>query len=209
MAKIFSVDVKAGAVRAFNPIINGLLRAGVPPDAVTVFGCLGVIASSIFIGAQGHLIAGPLVITAFALTDVVDGAMARRLAATGKRRGKFGSFLDSTLDRVSDGAVFSALAYLMATADFGSRRGMFAALICLVTGQVVPYARAKAESLGFAANVGVAERFERLVIIGIGSLIQAFGVPNALEIATWVLVALSLWTVWQRLATVYRQDRQA
>lgn len=205
MAKIFSVDVKAGAVRVFSPIVRGLLRAGIPPDAVTVFGTLGVIASSVFLGAQGHLIAGPLVITAFALVDVVDGAMARQLASEGKRRGKFGGFLDSTLDRISDGAIFGALTYLFYEADNG--RGIVAALICLIGGQVVSYARAKAESLGYTANVGVAERFERLVIIGIGSLIQAFGVPHALEVATWILVALTLWTVWQRLATVYRQDR--
>jgi CDP-diacylglycerol--glycerol-3-phosphate 3-phosphatidyltransferase len=207
MAKIFSVDVKAGAVRVISPLVRGLLRAGISPNAVTVFGALGVIASSVLLGARGHLVAGPLVITAFALVDMVDGAMARQLAAEGKQRGKFGSFLDSTVDRISDGAIFGALTYLMAS--WGNDRGMVVALICLIGGQVVSYARAKAESLGYTANVGFAERFERLVIIGIGSLVQAAGVPHALEVSVWVLLALTLWTIWQRLATVYRQDQRA
>src|SRR5688500_4645539 len=90
----------------FDPVINGLLRAGVSPDAVTLVGTTGVVAGAVIFFPQGWLLAGVLVITAFVFSDLIDGTMARRSGRTSS----FGAFLDSTLDRIADAAIFGALA---------------------------------------------------------------------------------------------------
>src|SRR5262249_51860461 len=111
----------------------------------------------------------------------------------------------STMDRVADGAVFGALAYWLAVT--GQRASLVAALICLVTGQIVSYVKARAEGLGLSADGGIAGRFGRLVIIGFGRLPPGRGVPYALEVALWLLATLSVVTVGQRIWHVRRQDR--
>jgi CDP-diacylglycerol--glycerol-3-phosphate 3-phosphatidyltransferase len=201
MAKIFSVVTKAGLARVLDPVARALLRAGVSPDAVTLIGTAGVIAASVGLAARGHLLIATFVITACALTDLVDGAMAR---ARG-RSSRFGALLDSTMDRVADGAVFGGLAYWLAVT--GQRASLVATLICLVTGQIVSYVKARAEGLGLEANVGIAERFERLVIAGLGGIGWGIGIPYALEIALWLLAVLSTVTVVQRIWHVRRLDR--
>jgi CDP-diacylglycerol--glycerol-3-phosphate 3-phosphatidyltransferase len=193
MAKIFSVVTKAGLSRVLDPAARALLRAGVSPDAVTLIGTVGVIAASIGLAARGHLLIATFVITACALTDLLDGAMARARGTTSR----FGALLDSSMDRVADGAVFGSLAYWLAVT--GQRASLVATLICLVTGQIVSYVKARAEGLGLEANVGIAERFERLVIIGLGGIGWGIGIPYALEIALWLLAALSTVTVAQRM----------
>jgi CDP-diacylglycerol--glycerol-3-phosphate 3-phosphatidyltransferase len=193
MAKIFSVVTKAGLSRVLDPAARALLRVGVSPDAVTLIGTVGVIAASVGLAARGHLLIATFVITACALTDLLDGAMARARGTTSR----FGALLDSSMDRVADGAVFGSLAYWLAVT--GQRASLVAALICLVTGQIVSYVKARAEGLGLEANVGIAERFERLVIIGLGGIGWGIGIPYALEIALWLLAALSTVTVAQRM----------
>jgi CDP-diacylglycerol--glycerol-3-phosphate 3-phosphatidyltransferase len=202
MAKIFSVVTKAGLSRVLDPVARALLRAGISPDAVTIIGTAGVIAASVGLAARGHLLIATFVITACALTDLVDGAMARARGTSSK----FGALLDSTMDRVADGAVFSGLAYWLAVT--GQRASLVATLICLVTGQVVSYVKARAEGLGLEANVGIAERFERLVIIGLGGIGWGIGIPYALEVALWLLAVLSTITVVQRIWHVRQLDRQ-
>jgi CDP-diacylglycerol---glycerol-3-phosphate 3-phosphatidyltransferase len=203
MARIFSVVSRAGLARVFDPLARALVRAGVSPDAVTVIGSAGIVAAAIGLAARGWIISATLVITLVAFTDMLDGAMAR----ISGRTNRFGALLDSTMDRISDGAVFGALAYWQAT--LGQRWSLVAALICLVTGQVISYVRARAEGLGFAANVGIAERAERLVIVGLGGLGYGFGFHPAMAIALWVLAALSVITIGQRLLHVWRQARAA
>src|SRR3954451_403332 len=193
MAKIFSVVTKAGVVRVFDPVARGLLRAGVSPDVVTVVGTAGVVISSLTLATRGYLWIAALVITAFALTDILDGAMARARGTTSR----FGALLDSTMDRIADGAVFGSLAYWLAVSD--QRADLAACLICLIAGQVVSYVKARAESLGLDANVGVAERFERLIIIGIGGILDGLGLEIGLSITLWLLAVLSVVTVAQRM----------
>ncbi|MBO0868115.1 MAG: CDP-alcohol phosphatidyltransferase family protein [Micromonosporaceae bacterium] len=203
MAKIFSVFGRAGLTRVFDPIARALLRAGVSPDAVTVAGTVAIVATAIGLAARGHLVWASLIITVLAFTDMVDGSMARQRG----RAGKFGAFLDSTMDRIADGAVFGSVVYWLGTQ--GRHLAAAAALICLVTGQIISYAKARAESLGMTANVGIAERAERLVLVGIGALLTGLGVRYALDVALWLLAAVSIFTVGQRMTTVYRQDRRA
>jgi CDP-diacylglycerol---glycerol-3-phosphate 3-phosphatidyltransferase len=203
MAKILSVVSKAGLSRLIDPIARALLRVGVTPNAVTVTGTVGVLVGAIGFGARGYLIIGAVIVTIFALTDLLDGAMAR---ARG-RISKFGALLDSTMDRIADGAVFGAVAYYLATE--GQSRAMVAALICLVAGGAVSYVKARAEGLGLSGNVGIAERTERLIIVGLGGLATGLGWEPGLEVALWALAALSVITVGQRMLFVYRQVQRA
>lgn len=128
--------------RIFTPLGALLLRWGVSPDAVTVVGTLGVMVSALWLFPTGHLFAGTMAVMVFAFSDVLDGNMARQAGRTGT----WGGFLDSTLDRLADAAVFAGLLLWCWSVD--DVWGMGAALACLALGGVVPYARAKAESLG-------------------------------------------------------------
>ncbi|MEH0973982.1 CDP-alcohol phosphatidyltransferase family protein [Micromonospora sp. CPCC 205546] len=202
MAKIFQVSARAGMTRVVEPVARRLLRAGVTPNAVTVAGTLGVLVGALGFGARGHLVAGALIVTFFALTDLLDGTMARMSGGSTK----FGAFLDSSMDRVADSAVFGAVAYWLATQHQYS--GVAAALLCLAAGGLVSYVKARAEGLGMTCNVGIAERTERLLIVGVGGLLTGVGVDPALEIALWLLAAVSIFTVGQRMAHVYRQAQR-
>jgi CDP-diacylglycerol---glycerol-3-phosphate 3-phosphatidyltransferase len=187
--------------KVISPVAHLLIRLGVSPDAVTVVGTLGVVAGALVFFPQGKLLTGVLVITAFVFSDLLDGTMAR---LTGKSS-PFGAFLDSTLDRVGDGAIFAGLAlYLAGPGD--SRLYLVLALICLVMGGVTSYARARAESVGFQAKVGIAERADRLVAIlvatGLGAI---FDVPELMYVALWALAVASTVTVVQRIWVVRQQ----
>jgi len=203
MAKIFNVSVRAVIARIFDPPARALLRAGVSPDAITLLGTAGVIAGSIYFAVTGDYLGGTIIVTLSAFTDLIDGAMARARGPAGK----FGAFLDSTCDRVADGAVFGAVAWWMGQHD--RPWGAAAAIVSLVAGQVVSYAKARAESLGMSANVGLVERAERLILLGIGGLLSAFGVTYGLDYALGVLAVLSIVTIGQRALAVRRQDRAA
>ncbi|MER7417528.1 phosphatidylinositol phosphate synthase [Micromonospora peucetia] len=202
MAKIFQVSARAGMTRVVEPVARRLLRAGVTPNAVTVAGTLGVLVGALGFGARGHLVAGALIVTFFALTDLLDGTMARMSGGSTK----FGAFLDSSMDRVADSAVFGAVAYWLATQHQYS--GVAAALLCLAAGGLVSYVKARAEGLGMTCNVGIAERTERLLIVGVGGVLTGVGVDRALEVALWLLAAVSIFTVGQRMTHVYRQAQR-
>lgn len=199
MAKILSVVSRAGLARVIDPVAAALLRAGVTPNAVTVAGTAGVLVGALGFATRGHLFIALVIVTLSCFTDMIDGSMARQRGITNK----FGALLDSAMDRIADGAIFGAVAYYYATRH--EPRVVAAALLCLLTGQVVSYVKARAEGLGFTCNVGIIERAERLIGIGVGGLLWTFGVPYGLEIVMWLLGALSLVTIGQRIATVYRQ----
>jgi phosphatidylglycerophosphate synthase len=143
------------------------------------------------------------VITAFVFSDLMDGAVARARGTSGP----WGAFLDSTLDRVGDGAVFGALALWYAGA--GNNTTLCAvALYDLVAGVVTSYSKARAESLGMTANVGIAERSERLIaILVLTGFSGIFGVPVLRAIGLWGLAAATTVTVVQRIVEVRRQAK--
>lgn len=202
MAKIVQLPARAILAYAVNPTARFLLRIGITPNAVTIAGTIGVLIGSYF-GAQGHLFWGTWIITACALTDVLDGTMARMHGGSGK----FGALLDSSLDRIADGATFGAVVYYMIHQG-NPYGGTIAALISLTAGQVVSYVKARAQSLGLNADVGIAERLERLVILGVFALIGSAGLDWALPAGLWVLAALSVVTIFQRLIAGARSDRE-
>lgn len=183
------------------PAARVLIKLGFSPDAVTLIGTLGVSAAALAFFPQGKLLTGVLVITAFVFSDLIDGYMAR---LTG-RTSKFGAFFDSTLDRLADGAVFSGLAlYFAGPGD--STLYLVLSLVCLVMGAVTSYARSRAETLGFEAKVGIAERADRLVwILVLTGLSGLLDIPFLLRFALWVLAAASTVTVGQRIWVVRRQ----
>jgi CDP-diacylglycerol--glycerol-3-phosphate 3-phosphatidyltransferase len=199
MAKILSGS-RAAVGRVADPVARGLLRVGITPDMVTVAGTVGILGASL-LAALGHLLIATIVATFSALTDILDGAMARARGTSST----FGAFLDSTMDRVADGAIFAALAYWLFTT--GETGAAVAALLVLVTSQVISYVRARAEALGLTANVGLIERPERLIAIGVGGLCAGFGWPAGMHVVLWVLGVLSVVTIGQRFVHVYRQAK--
>src|SRR4051794_18859986 len=159
----------------FAPVVRLLLRLGVSPDAVTIVGTLGVVVGALAFFPRGELLVGVLVITAFVFSDMIDGAMARESG----RSSPFGAFLDSTLDRLGDAAIFGGLAmYYIGPGDSEAFAGL--AIYCLTMGSVTSYARARAEALGMEAKVGIAERSDRLVSIlvvtGAADIVNLLGV---------------------------------
>ncbi len=200
MAKFLSVSARTVVARVLDPVAAALLRAGVSPNVVTVAGTVGVLVGAVGFAARGDILAAVIIVTLFGFTDLIDGTMARLSGRTSR----FGALLDSTMDRLADGAIFASLAYWLGSTGRGWAAA--AALICLVAGQVVSYVKARAEGLGLSANVGVAERAERLIIIGLGGLASVFIWKYAMDVALWVLAVLSVITVGQRLAEAHRHD---
>jgi CDP-diacylglycerol--glycerol-3-phosphate 3-phosphatidyltransferase len=201
---MLNVFARASVGRVIDPIGRWLVDRGVTPDAVTVLGTVGTVAAAVWFLPRGELAVGAIVITAFVLFDLVDGAVARA-----RGRGTlFGAVLDSTCDRVADGALFAALAWWCL--GVGGQRALgVAALLCLVAGQLVSYIKARAEGAGLTADGGLVERAERLIITLLGMFLEGVGVAYALTVALWVLAAASVWTVGQRLVLVYRAAHAA
>lgn len=188
-------------VNIWKPVAHLLIRLGVTPNLVTFFGTVGVVAGALVFFPRGELLIGVLVITAFVFSDLIDGYMARLTGNTGK----FGSFWDSTLDRIGDGAIFGGLAlYFAGPGDHYLY--LCLSLYCLVMGSVTSYARAKAESLGLDAKGGIAERADRLVSIlvmtGLGAI---FDLPVLMYVTLWALAFASTYTVAYRVQKVHRQ----
>ncbi|MBC2933608.1 phosphatidylinositol phosphate synthase [Nocardioides sp. zg-1228] len=190
-----------------SPIARLLLRLGVSPDAVTLVGTVATCTAALWFAPRGELVVAALVVTVFALFDLLDGTMARM----SERASAFGAFLDSTLDRIADAVVFGAvILYFAGPGD--SMFGAAMALFCLVTGVSTSYARARAESLGFTARVGIMERADRLVVLGIAAIAAELSdQPLVLAWGLALLGALSSVTVAQRIWVVRRQalDRAA
>ena len=187
--------------RIADPLVNRLLAWGVSPDAVTATGTLGVVAAALAFFPRGSFLTGTLVITLFVLTDTLDGALARKRGVTSS----FGAWLDSSCDRVADGAIFGGL--VLWFAGKGDDDVLLAvSLFVLLCSQLVSYEKARAEGLGMTCNVGIAERPERLIIALAATGLVGFGVPDVLlAVSLWLLAALSLVTVGQRLREVHRQ----
>ena len=193
--------------RLLTPVARVLLRLGISPDVVTLVGTLGVSAGALVFFPRGQLLIGVLVIVVFVFSDTVDGIMARMSG----RSSAWGAYLDSTLDRVGDAAVFGGLVlYYSNQQDVvghtTARVGEVLALTCLVLGSIVSYARARAEGLGMTANVGIAERADRLVVTLLAAGFVGWFVPEVVLLVVLGLLAVaSLVTVIQRILMVRGQ----
>jgi len=189
---------KAPVTRVITPICRGLLKVGISANALTVFGTLGVCISALYFFGSNQLALGTIIISLFALSDLFDGTMARLSNNQGT---KWGALLDSTLDRISDAAIALGIWLYFRNLDSDYQ---YVALASLLIGGLIPYIRARAESLGIECSVGIAERAERLIITLVGTGLAGLNVPFALETSLTILVILSIATVIQRMRVVYR-----
>jgi CDP-diacylglycerol--glycerol-3-phosphate 3-phosphatidyltransferase len=196
---MLNIFARASVSRVTDPIGAWLVRRGLSPNAMTVIGTAGAVVGSLWLFPTGHLLAGTLVVWAFTMFDLLDGAMAR--AQGGGTR--FGTVLDATFDRIADGALMAGITwYLFVVAD--NLPLAAAAMVGLVLAQVISYIKARAEATGLTADGGLVERAERLIITLVGAGLTGFGVRYALDVALWLLVGLSLVTVVQRMIAVWR-----
>ena len=193
---MLSRSLKPAVTRLITPVAASALRIGITPNAVTWVGAVGVIASALFFYPRGDFFLGTAVISFFALSDLFDGTMARISKAGAS---KWGSFLDSTIDRVTDSAILLGVSiYLINNEDQLS----LVVIATLVTGMLVPYIRAKAESFGVECSGGIAERTERLIMAMSAIALDGLGVPYVLAGGMWLLAGLGAVTVVQRMLIV-------
>jgi CDP-diacylglycerol--glycerol-3-phosphate 3-phosphatidyltransferase len=196
MVLMLSASLKPAVTRAINPIARGALRMGLTPNAVTFTGAIGLVASALYFYPRQDFFIGTLFIVFFALSDLFDGAMAR-ISETGASR--WGGFLDSTIDRITDSAILLALTIALIETNDSL---LPVALSALIMGTLVPYIRAKAESLGIECSGGIAERTERLIIALTAIGFEGLGIPFALAIGVWLLFILATITSIQRILIV-------
>ena len=183
-------------------------RLGVTPNMLTVTGTILSVTAAVTLLPRGHFVVGPLVLLVVLVADSFDGILARATA----RSSVFGAFLDSTMDRLADGAVLGSLAAWAALSmPAGTLRTttIVAALAAMILAATVPYARARAESIGATAKVGIAERTDRLLVALGATFVVGLGAPQWVLTAALGYVAIaSFITVIQRVWTVYRQTQR-
>nr|WP_206030967.1 CDP-alcohol phosphatidyltransferase family protein [Rhodococcus sp. B10] len=203
-----SILGRAPVSKVTAPLGRALNATGLTPNSVTLIGTVVTVVAAITMFPAGYLFWGTMVITLFVLFDMLDGAMARaRGGGT-----KYGAVLDATCDRVADGAIFAGLAWWAVFSE-NDKVLFVTTLVCLVTSQVISYAKARAEASGLSADGGWIERPDRLVIVlvaagltGIGRHFDIPGLQSVLYPAMWVLAALSVVTVFQRVLAVRGSD---
>ena len=196
MVPMISSSLKPAVTRIIEPVARFALRIGLTPNAITILGALGVLSSAGYFYSREDYFVGTLLISVFALSDLFDGAMAR---ISKQGASKWGGFLDSTIDRITDSAIVIAILVPLIEAD---DKLAYLGLITLVTGFLIPYIRAKAESYSISCSVGIAERTERLIIILTATGFEGLNVPYSLAVGLWLLAILGVVTVIQRIKVV-------
>lgn len=199
---------RRGWAAAMTPPARLLLALRVPPDAVTWAGTIITAALAIGCFTQGWLWQGTLLIAVFIFSDGIDGQMARML----DRQSVWGAFLDSSLDRVGDGALFGGVILFYAGMG-GSVLWAGMGLGALVLGQVTSYVKARGESLGMSVRGGLAARADRVLVLLLGTLLTGLARDQHLpDVLVWALPVALCWlvlagavTVGQRMAQVKRQ----
>jgi len=187
------------AERFTTPTARILSKTGVTPNTLTVMGFLVSVAAGVLI-ATGYFLAGGLVVLLAGAFDLLDGPLAR---TTGKTS-KFGGFLDSTLDRLSEAAVLAGI-----LAYYAFHEGTWESLLaygCFVGSVMVSYLRARAEGLGVKCEVGIFTRVERVIVMSIGLIVGQW-VGLAIPVMLGIITVLAFFTVAQRLIHVQRTEK--
>ena len=190
---------KAPVTALITPSCRFLLRIGITANWLTFIGAIGSSISALYFFSKGDFFLGTLLVSLFALSDLFDGTMAR-LSEQGTT--KWGALIDSTLDRVTDAAIYAGVISYAISSD--NTNLALLALLALITGALIPYIRAKAESLGIECSVGIAERAERLIIILTATGLYGLGVNIALAGGLLLINIVGLITIVQRLLVVAR-----
>ena len=201
---MLSVHGRKPAAVVVEPIAKAFLKLGLTPNVVTVVGTIVTIAISVILIPTGHLFFAAVLSGLFAAFDMLDGTMAR---LSGKATA-FGATLDASCDRITDGALFSAIAWWLIYSSDSSRITVIACFVTLVCSQVISYIKARGEASGFKMVGGLIERPERLILALGGIGLEGLGVPHAIEVALWILAVGSVFTVCQRMVIAARQEQQ-
>jgi CDP-diacylglycerol--glycerol-3-phosphate 3-phosphatidyltransferase len=192
--------LKNGALRVIEPAISLFCRYNVSPNTITTVGTLLTVAAGV-VYATGHIMTAGWLMAVTAFFDVMDGSVARR---TG-RSTAFGAFYDSSLDRVADGALMAGLTVFYAVNPI--HHNIYMAVVCLV-GMVgtflISYTRARAESIGIDAKVGVMQRPERIVLLSVPQALFGLFWNGWVLIGIIILLSVTAWiTAVQRILYVY------
>jgi CDP-diacylglycerol--glycerol-3-phosphate 3-phosphatidyltransferase len=185
-----------------------MITRRISPNAITTFGTLLLIIGAVAYGT-GRVRWGGLLLLLSGALDVLDGRVARH----GDLMTRFGAFYDSTLDRVGEAALFTGIGLYFLAGGVPAERVPWAVLIAMValgSGLIVSYARARAEGLGLDCRVGIAQRAERILVLGIPTMFFGAGPEGWLLLIIVALLAVTaLVTVVQRIAHIYRVTRGA
>jgi CDP-diacylglycerol--glycerol-3-phosphate 3-phosphatidyltransferase len=180
------------------PLVKALIKLRVSANLISTIGGLGSVITALYFFPKGEFLIGVFWVAAFVLFDLFDGAVAR---ASNKGVSKWGALLDSTLDRLSDAAIFiGALLYFIDKSD----RLVPVLLVTTCASFMVSYIKARSESLGIECNGGLAERSERLIIALVAFGLHGLGVDYAMTAGIWVLAVISIFTMFQRMMIVYK-----
>ncbi|MBW3612303.1 MAG: CDP-alcohol phosphatidyltransferase family protein [Chloroflexi bacterium] len=196
--------VKEGGRAILAPVVRLAMALGLTPNSITVIGLGITVVAAVLVGT-GWLLVGAALLTAGSLLDAVDGALAR---ATGGATA-FGSFLDSTLDRAGEAILYVGIAAWLVASQPEPLWPVLALLVALSGSFLVSYAHARAQGIGLAADVGLAPRTERLVIVIAGVALAGLGFVPGLLVALVALAVLTTATVIQRIWHVWRLSRTA
>ena len=195
---MLSARLKPAVTKLITPVASIALRLGITPNAVTWTGAVAVMAAALFFYPKGEFFIGTVIICVMALSDLFDGTMAR---ISHKGSSRWGGFLDSTIDRITDSAILVGVSIYLINNDDPLA---IVVVATLVTGILVPYIRAKAESFGIECSGGIAERTERLILSLAAIGFTGLGVPYIMAIGMWSLALLGTYTVVQRMLIVKR-----
>lgn len=200
--KILPDWLKSGYLRVFDPIADSLVRHGVHPNTITAFGTFCTVVGGVIYGT-GHIRTGGFFLSATAAFDTLDGTVARRSNTSST----FGAFLDSTLDRLADGALLGGLAVFYALNPVHHSVPMVVVCLAGLIGSfLTSYIRARAEALGIDAKVGLIQRPERFVLLSAPQALFGLALDGWVLLTIVVVLTVTAWiTVVQRVAYVHRQ----
>lgn len=180
------------------PLVRILIKLRISANFITTIGGVGSTTCALYFFPRGDFFVGVLWVAGFVIFDLFDGAVAR---ASNKGISKWGAVLDSTLDRVSDAAIFiGALLFYMKSKDPLAP----VILVAAVASFMVSYIKAKAESLNIVCEGGIGERSERLIIGLVAYGLHGLDIDYAMAFGIWTLAVLSTFTVVQRMLIVYK-----
>jgi CDP-diacylglycerol--glycerol-3-phosphate 3-phosphatidyltransferase len=193
--RLIPVSLQNGFLKLLMPLIKILTKWGINPNSFTLAGLIITsMAAVAFI--MGQLRLGGLLILLGGLCDTIDGSLAR----LAHKATHFGAMFDSAVDRYSEFVMFFGIVvYFIMLKDYPISVVVFFALCGSI---MVSYSRARAESLGFDSKVGIMQRPERIVFLGLGALIH----PVAFKIAIWLVAICANFTALQRIRHAYKQS---
>ena len=207
---MIGASIGRGAMRIINSMVRGLASAGVHPNILTAIGVMINVGCGVLFGVGEFFWAGIVLIVAN-LFDMLDGNVAR---LTGNVT-RFGGFLDSSLDRVSDMVCFvGIIVFYASNTPQHSLLNVFLGGAGMIGSVMVSYTTARSESMGIKANVGFLQRPERIVLFIIGALstwdwASTSYFANRMPQVLWVLAIGSLWTFIHRMYFIWAEIRRA